>query len=82
MNWQIVVTSLGATFEALSAMDGPICAGKRRKKQFSKSLGEAARTEHAPWYPRPLCLIESRLRRRCGARQQIGHQKISCMPME
>jgi hypothetical protein len=43
MRWQIVVTSLGTTFEALSAMDGPISAGKSRKKQFSKCLGEAAR---------------------------------------
>jgi hypothetical protein len=56
MRWQIVVTLLGTTFEALSAMDGPISAGKSRKKQFSKSHGEAARTEHALWHLRPLCL--------------------------
>jgi hypothetical protein len=56
MRWQIVVTLLWTTFEALSAMDGPISAGKSRKKQFSKSLGDAARTEHAPWHLRPLCL--------------------------
>jgi hypothetical protein len=82
MRWQIVVTLPGTTFETLSAMDCPISAGKSRKK-FSKSLGEAERTEHAPWHLRhPPVLTESRLRRRCGTRQQIGHRKIYCMPME
>jgi hypothetical protein len=81
MRWQIA-TLLGTTFEALSAMDGPISAGKSRKNNFQKVSAKP----HEPStrlgiYARSVS-IESRLRRRSGTRQQFGHQKKCCMPME